>query len=315
MSGENSKRSGEIGEALASSLLTMMGWKPLMRNVSIDCNNSSHVNDAGNPKRSHGEDQVFLYHSPFHDESTCIVHVSDKNVAKYPAATTLKTKFRAHLKELHETIDCSKYNPKIREICTSFECRKTRAHAGLLVWLHNDDQDIEKDIKGEISSIRLDQENTDLVYLIDNDRASFLLKMANNLRKRSEDFYFYYPRIGTAVTQEEARYGKYLPLELVVADIIPAFVQKGDAREFILYAKEVYSADVYKRLIAYSLAFSGGLVQNIYVGMLDYNPSQDKEETDRVRMAFHERQECISPFSFNTSIMSLIEENRDGITS
>ncbi len=60
--GETSKKSGEIGEKLASKLLEMIGWKPSIHNVSIDCNNPSHLQKNGNQRKTHGEDQIFLYH-------------------------------------------------------------------------------------------------------------------------------------------------------------------------------------------------------------------------------------------------------------
>ena len=47
--GEKSKSSGEIGEKIANSLLELIGWKDSIQNISIDCTDSSHLNDAKNP--------------------------------------------------------------------------------------------------------------------------------------------------------------------------------------------------------------------------------------------------------------------------
>lgn len=311
MAGEKSKKSGEIGEALTKALLDRIGWKNLMHNIQIDCNTPSHVNDKGKPRRSHGEDQIFLYHSPFHDDRTDFVHVSDKNVfGSYPKATTLRTNFKAHLKELHQTIECAKYNPQLREISSTFGAKKHQYHSGLLVWLHNDDKDIEKNILQDLSVTRLDIEGDEPFYVIDNARASFLLKVTDDLKRRSVggEYEFFYPRIGTAITVDQGRTGNILPLELIAADIIPAVVRKDGKQELIVYANESFDSDSYKNLIAYGLSFASGLVTTIHIGMTDFNPATDQESTDKERLAFHLRTEEILPFSFNRSILDLLQE-------
>lgn len=312
MAGEKSKKSGEIGEAITKALLDRIGWKNLMHNIQIDCNTPTHVNDEGKSRRSHGEDQIFLYHSPFHDDRTDFVHVSDKNVlGSYPKEVTLRTNFKAHLKELLQTIECAKHNPKLREISSTFGAKKHRYHSGLLVWLHNDDEDIEKSILQELSCIRLDIESDEPFYVVDNARASFLLKVVDDLKRKSSDgdYEFFYPRIGTAITVDERRTGKFLPLELIAADIIPAVMHKDGKQELIIYANETFDPDSYRNLIAYGLSFATGLVTTIRIGMPDFNPARDQENVDQARMAFHQRTEEIIPFSFNRSILDLIQEN------
>lgn len=310
--GEPSKKSGEIGEKLTTALLERIGWKTLMRNISIDCNTTTHVNAEGNRRQTHGEDQIFLYHNPFHDDRTDFVHVSDKNnMEKYPKESSLRALFKAHLRELHQTMDCAKYNPKLREIGSTYGAKKIRFHSGLLVWLHNDHEDIEKNIRPELANVRLDVESDDPVYVVDNARASFLLKVVDDLKKRSAtggDYNFFYPKIGTAVSVDSERKGKVLPLELIAAEMIPAVVEKDGRQEMILYADEPFEAGAYKRLVAYGLNFNSGLVSNIRIGIPDFNPVRHKEETDQVRMAFHERTEEVTPFSFTRSILDLLQE-------
>lgn len=312
MAGEKSKKSGEIGEAITKALLERIGWKNLMHNLSIDCNTPSHVNAEGNSRQSHGEDQIFLYHSPFHDDRTDFVHVSDKNVlGSYPREATLRTQFKAHLKELHQTIECAKHNPKLREVSSSFGAKKHRYHSGLLVWLHNENEDIEKSILQDLSGARLDIESDEPFYVVDNARASFLLKVIDDLERKSSggDYEFFYPRIGSAISVDEKRTGKFLPLELIAADIIPAVLHKDGRQELIVYANENFDSDTYKNLIAYGLSFAFGLITTIRIGMPDFNPARDQENADQARMAFHQRSEEVTPFSFNRSILDLIQEN------
>jgi hypothetical protein len=311
MAGEKSKNSGEIGEALATALLERIGWKHLIHNISINCNTPTHANDEGNPRQSHGEDQIYIYNNPFHDDRTDFVHVSNKNIiGSYPKEGTLRTKFKSHIKELGQTIDCAKYNQKVRDIGTSFAAKKNRYHAGLLIWLHNDHENIEKSILADLAPCRLDVENESPYYVVDNGRASFLLKVVDDLRRRASggSYQFFYPRIGTSITVDEMRTGNELPLELISSDIIPAVVTKDTSKELILYANESFDIDSYKNLMAYGLSFASGLITTIRVGMSNYNAARDEDVVRQARLVFHNRSEAISPFSFNRSILDLLHE-------
>ena len=311
MAGEKSKKSGEIGEALATALLERIGWYNLIHNISIECNTPSHVTEKRKQRQSHGEDQVYLYNNPFHDDRTDIVHVSNKNIiGRYPQVGTLRTIFKSHIKELGETIECAKHNQKLREIGTAFQARKKRYHAGLLIWLHNDHEDIEKNILADLAPSRTDVEGEIPYYIIDNGRAAFLLKVVDDLRRRAVggDYNFFFPRIGTSITVDEMRTGRALPLEILASDIIPAVVTKDGKKELFLYANEAFHIDSYKNLMAYGLNFASGLITTIRIGMSNYNAARDEEDASHARLVFHNRDETISPFSFNRSILDLLQE-------
>lgn len=310
--GEKSKRSGEIGEKLANRLLIIMGWKNALQNIPIACNTPAHVNADGNRRVTHGEDQIFIYHNPFHDDRTDIVHISNKNhLGAYAKGQTLKSQFKGHLKELLETIECAKFSPELKELANSFQTKKTKSHAGLLIWMQNDDSDLERGIISEISNVRLDTDFTTPVYVVDNARATFLLNVTDSLKRLTShgEYEFYYPRIGTALTVDENRKGKILPLELVGADIIPAIIRAGETNELVLFANEKFDKDAYEKMIAYGLNFANGLVEKIHIGLEDYNPAQDEATARMARMAFHARTEKIVPFSFKRSILDLLGED------
>lgn len=312
MAGEKSKKSGEIGEALTNALLNRIGWKNKMHNLDIKCNTLSHLNDSGNQRTSHGDDQLFLYNNPFHDDRTDFVHISVKNnINEYPSEAILRSTLKSHLKALNETIECAEYDKQLHEVSTTFQARKNHYYSGLLVWLHNDVNDIEKDIIKSISPSRVEVESNVPFYIIDNARASFLLKVTDDLLKKSVggEYEFFYPRIGTAIKVDEKRTGNFLPLELIAADIIPAIIRKGDTQELVIYANEVFQTETYKNLIAYGLSFAEGLVNKIYVGMSNFSPANDTEKANQARMAFNNRLEIISPFSYNRTILDLITED------
>lgn len=311
MAGEKSKRSGEIGEALATALLERIGWNHLIHNISIDCNTPSHVTAEGRPRQSHGEDQIYLYNNPFHDDRTDFVHVSNKNtMGSHPKEGTLRSNFKSHIKELSQTIECAKYNQTLRDIGVNFKAKKNRYHAGLLIWLHNDLGDIEKTILADLAPSRIDVNGEVPYYIIDNGRASFLLKVVDDLRRRASggNYEFFYPRIGTSITVDEMRTGNVLPLELLASDIVPAILTKNGTKELILYANESFDIDSYKNLMAYGLSFASGLISTIRIGMPNYNPARNEEAVKQARLVFHNRSESIYPFSFNRSILDLLQD-------
>lgn len=323
--GGKSNESGKIGEQLASSLLEMIGWKPSINNLTIKCNTPTHFNENGNQKTTHEEDQFFIYHNPFHDDHTEIVHISVKNnIDQYPQKAALKTSFKAHLKELQEIIECAKHDPKLIEITNSFGAKRHKHHSGLLIWLHNDKEKIEQNIKSDLSNSQL-KFNDDPIYLIDNARASFLLKVVDNLKHRSKqdnsddiaslsylgNIEFFYPPIGTSMGVNESRTGKIVPLELIAADIIFAYIRNSDrcVKELIIYANQAFSVDAYKRLIAYALSFTSESIPLISIGMPDYNSTKHKNDAQQARLVFNNRQkETITPFSFDRSILSFLDE-------
>ncbi|WP_218060754.1 hypothetical protein, partial [Alishewanella sp. HH-ZS] len=63
-----------------------------------------------------------------------------------------------------------------------------------------------------------------------------------------------------------------------------------------------------RNLMAYGLSFASGLIGKIKIGMPNYNPARDDELARQARLAFHSRPEEISPFSFNRSILDLLQK-------
>ncbi|WPP57170.1 hypothetical protein SOI69_07915 [Acinetobacter pittii] len=312
MGGETSKRSGEFGEKIAKELLKIIGWSPSIKNISIKCNNKKHLSDEGRPRSSHGEDIIFLYNSPFHDDLTHIVHISVKNEkGKVPAEGTLKKKFKAHLKELQETIECCKNSPELRSIIKAFPAKRHVAHLGLLLWFHNDQDFLEYDIKPLLANAMIESNITFPMFLVDNARASFLLKSLDDFKRKSgiNEIEFYFPDIGTSIKQAENRTDTFLPLEIIGSDIISLISRNDKDSSLFFYANQKFSEDAYTRLISYALNFSKGLITDLKIGMPDFSMAEHEKQQDSARMHFSTRKENITPFSYKRSILNLIEED------
>ncbi len=100
--------------------------------------------------------------------------------------------------------------------------------------------------------------------------------MVDNVAAQSEggEHEFYFPKIGTALSEHAQRTAKALPIELIASDIIPVKIIGRQGQELVLYADQKFSVDAYKKLIAYALHFASGWVHSIAIGMPDYNPAR-----------------------------------------
>ena len=312
MAGEISKKSGDIGEKIAEKLLEKIGWTEQIHNISIACSDDNHINSSGNQKISHGEDIIYLYDTPFHDDTTVIAHISVKHkMGGYEASeSTVNNEFRSHIKGLEEIIACARYDEKLNSLIELSSIKKNRKDIGILIWLHSNKDSFEKSILPIIAKSRLNLEGNTPYYVIDSARASFLLKVINDLEKRSNkgEYQFYYPKIGTSISVESDRKGHFLPIELIVSDIIPAIVSVDNQNQFYLYSREIFSDIAYRNLMAYALNFSAGLVSKIYIGFPDCNSVINEDMAKMIRSSFKDRREEITPFSYNSSILDLLQE-------
>ncbi|RII83011.1 hypothetical protein [Neopusillimonas maritima] len=303
--GESSKTSGENGEKITEELLKLIGWSSPLKGVSVPCNSKSH------DKKTHGNDFVFIYNNPLHENRTDIVYVSSKNVKKgYPKGDQgVKTAFKGHLSELDGIVSCSKVSGEIKQAIQTFQGRKQKKHVGLLVWLHGDRETQNRDIKPALSRIQLDLASNCPLYLVDMARASFIKEAISHFRasKQGEKYHFYYPKLGNVIANADERYGDLLPIELMASDLIPIRFTLGEKPSLCLYAKQSFSEESMKKLCSLAFDFADGWVQDIFIGLESYHPAEDKQTKDAVLMAYQDRKANIKVFCYKESILDLLE--------
>lgn len=304
--GEISKTSGENGEKITEELLRLIGWDGLLKGISVSCHNKSH-----NREKTHGNDFVFMYNNPLHDNRTDVVYVSSKNTQNgYPKGDQgVRTKLKKHLIELDETIECSKISPEVISFSQSFNSRKHKNNIGLLVWLHGDIESLNRDIKPALSNIELSLSSGCPLYLIDMSRASFIKKAINHFKasEQGKEYHFYYPKLGNVIANNDERYGHLLPIELIASDIIPIRFMLGEKASLCLYAKQEFSEEILKKLCSLAFDFADGWVQDIFIGLEKYHPANDKQKKDAVLMAYQDKNASIKVFCYEENILDLLE--------
>lgn len=309
MSGEASKKSGEIGEKLAKEFLKLIGWNPSISTINIPC-----VKESEHKQKSHGDDGLYVYNSPFTDGTTEIVHVSVKHKANgYPKGTQgLRTELKKHLIELNKIIACAKLSKDVSRIIDAHQSKPKRIHRGLLVWVHSDESTLDRDIRTEISDMQLSDEYTTPIFLVDSGRLSFIFNAIRHCQNvKLDSFDFYYPRLGSAVLADHNRFGNSLPLELIVSDVLPIRGMKDHQPKLYLYVREKFSVAALKKIYALAYSFADAWVDDIHIGFEDYNESRDSQLRDEALLAFESRTKNISVFSYKASLLNLLEERNE----
>lgn len=305
MSGEASKRSGELGEELAKEFLRLIGWGNSLSAITIPC-----ALPEKHHTKSHGDDQLFIYNSPFTQDETVVVHVSVKHKSGGygKGAQGLRTELKSHLTELNTIVACAQLSPEVARIIKSSPCNPRKIHRGLLIWVHSDKDTLERDIRQDIGSIQLSQEYTTPVFLVDSGRASFIYCAISHYQNQHlGDYHFYYPRLGTSIFADPVRAGKTLPLELIASDVIPIKGMQNEKPLLYLYVREKFSLSALTKACALSRDFGDAWVQDIHIGFEDYNESIHGQLRDEALLAFVGSDTQISVFSYKDSVLSLLE--------
>ena len=302
--GEKSKTSGENGEKLTEEVLKLIGWLNPMKGVEVICNIKQHE------KQTHGNDFLFIYDNPLHENRTDVAYISSKNEKNgYPRGPQgVRTTLRKHISELDKIISCSKISPKVLSAIQQSPRRRHKKHIGILFWLHGKKDELNRDIKSDLSGMQPDLDSGCPIYLVDMSRASFIKDSISHFRATNHgDYNFYYPKLGSVLSPVDERFGPLLPIELVASDLIPIRFMIGDKPALCLYAKQEFSTASLKKICGLAFDFADGWVQDIFIGLESYHPANDKEEKDAVVMSFRERTANIRVFCYKESILDLLE--------
>lgn len=307
MSGELSKKSGEIGETLAKEFLKLIGWSPSINTINIPC-----AIPTTHDKQSHGDDALYVYNSPFVDDATDVIHVSVKHKMKgySKGAQGIRTELKEHLTELNTIISCAKVSPDVNRILDSHRGRPKKNHRGLLIWVHSDKETLDRDIRRDICDIQLSHEHNIPIFLVDSGRLSFIFNAIHHCdNAKLESWDFYYPRLGSSLLADHNRFGKSLPVELITSDVIPIRGMVNGQPRLYLYVRESFSIPALKKAYALAYDFADAWVDNISIGFEDYNESQHSQLRDEALLAFENRTN-LSVFSYKVSVLNLLEDKQ-----
>lgn len=310
MSGEHSKKSGEYGEKMAEAFLKAIGWHQDLKALTIPCTDDNHLGAGGKPRKTHGDDRVFIYNNPFYESRTDVVHVSVKNNigGYFEKEGKLRSVLKDYILEANEIIACARHDTTIHEFTTAFPSRKRHEHSGLLIWTSSHNESFDRDVLGACAPARgLGDACTYNVYLVDGARIDFILTALSHAdREQNATYRFFFPDTGL-VNKGDERHGKFLPLELVVADMLPLKVNTPDSELLHLYVRQPFDEEAYSRAIALALSLTGGWGSAVRIGFPDYNASQHDQLAAKAKLPFTDRETDISAFCYIQSNLNALE--------
>lgn len=288
--GEWSKKIGEYGENVVERILSVIGWPNPTKGIQIDCLsvNGEHLNENAKPVHSHGLDFLYSYKNPLVDGQLCNVIISSKfKTEKYPNSPTKL--FKWFMTDLINQVECYANSPLKYESQKNHRCQSIN-NIGVLFWLNNQ-SDSDDDLISKVASAKLDKAGNQTIYIVDNKRAGFILKVMQYLQSQSTyDYFFYYPSTGRNINPcNRTNTGSILPVEYLNSSILPIkMVKKDNSNEtfFMLATIDNFDKDTFMRLIGLSKDISTNLSGRIVIGFPDYNSLTHEITVNQTKMGF-----------------------------
>ena len=288
--GEWSKKIGEYGENVVEKFLSLIGWNTLAKGVQIDCLcvNGEHLNDKDKPVHTHGIDFLYSYRNPLVDGLLNNIIISSKyKTEKYPNSPTKQ--FKWFMTDLINQVECYANSPQKYETQRNFNCQSVN-DIGVLFWLNNQ-SDSDDDLISKVTSAKFDRVGDRTIYIVDNKRAGFILKVIQYLKSQNEyNYSFYYPSTGRNINPcNRNNTGTILPVEYLNSSILPFKMEKKNNRNetcFMLATIEKFEKDSFMRLIGLAKDISTNLSGQIIIGFPDYNSLIHENTVNQAKMGF-----------------------------
>ncbi|ERI11808.1 GapS4a family protein [Aneurinibacillus aneurinilyticus] len=315
MPGEKSKSSGEFGEKIVNKILKLIGWVDLRKGVDIDCCEGEKHKNGKNERKTHGIDYLFSYECPLCNNTQEDILISVKHTTnKYPAKPT--NQFKEYLIDIAKTLECFPHDNEYGNQSINPSLYEARFNvSGVIFWLSNHQDDKDEGIIEKISDFRLGQEiEYGPVYLVDNKRANFLLKVINYVTsKYSENFRFVYPSTGynNADILKKNSSGRILPVQYINSSILPIRIDEQDkGGTLLLFVNEEFDEWRLKRLIGLSHFLTEGWGDKKIILFPDYNDLEHSNIVSNVKQLFADGnfREKVMVKSFSLDLQTLGEE-------
>jgi len=304
MAGEKSKSSGEFGEKIVSNFFKLIGWSGVEEGITIDC---FYSEAHARPSQTHGIDAYFRYKSELmksHTQEDVLVSIKHTS-NKYPSSPV--SAFKSHLKDLAYGMECFPFDTGYinRKLASGIQQRRL---SGVIFWISQGDDD-KADLISKVSNFN----NTDKIdfgpiYLVDNNKLSFISNVVKYVQKNFVDYNFEYHKTGFNNNPAEFNdYGKMLPVQLINTDILPVRIVENSNNGVAVFLNEPFSEESLTKAVGFSKLISKDWPEKVYIFYSDYNKLAHSNVVERVRSNFSNTnfENKIHVKSFIDSIASL----------
>lgn len=270
--GEWSKSIGEKGEKITKFIFEeILNINSLEENTSISCFNGEKHIKAKKPRQTHGIDGLYHYENPLEDELLEIVLISSKYTLNYPQSP--KSKFKEHLKDLAEAIECFKLSKENSDINQRYNSVSKTIWTGILVWLSNDDTKDSNVISKVSNSIISSELEFDKIILLDNKRIDFLYETIYKTKQLNSSVKIVYHN--TSLNQgsiNELSYGDKFPVDYLYADVIHLRVEKNNEVTFLIFINDNFDRVNFSQILSFAKTYDFlNAIDKTVINYLDYD--------------------------------------------
>lgn len=289
--GERSKVIGEFGEDLVSHLLDLIGWKPRISNRDIPCNNSENHASKSKARREHGLDYIYSYKSSLEDDTLFHTIISSKYSTKqYPVPSKLVNDFKSYFNELAMAIECFRVSELKEKLSENSKRHKRVSYTGVLFWLSHGSEEDRSILDSLYNVQQIDNIDYGTIYLVDNERASFLYNSINYFYKCNnfKNVDFLYPANGNNNNLADRDFsGKILPCEYLTSGLIPFVLTDENGHKSIgISCINKFDDITLKRLIGLGNSISNALYHKLILLFPDFDELSHKEIVEEVLLSF-----------------------------
>jgi hypothetical protein len=241
--GERSRTIGEIGENITKNFFDLIGWSHTLPNESLGClKPQKHATKSSKKgkRETHGVDYLYSYRSPLENKTINNVILSVKNTdAPYPNNPV--SKFKEHIADLAQTIECFTGSKQKSEQLTKFKHYKKSNDIGVIFWLSQSEETYD-----------------DVISKLENCRVDSNLKLSFT----GHEILFYYPDTSMNYADSEiVQYGKSLPVEYINSPVIPFLLKqgKGNIDTFCIAVSDNFDGEEMPELIQAARKYTSDL--------------------------------------------------------
>ncbi|RXQ92146.1 hypothetical protein EO244_11385 [Ancylomarina salipaludis] len=237
--GEYSKRIGEVGEAVVTEFLSLVGWDNPMQNDDI-----ASI-DTEFRKRTNGIDGYYHYINPMVSNTIENVLYSVKYSKDPYPLSKITTQFKERYYELAKAIESFKKSTLKQQTIEMYEEIENHFDRGILFWLNNSNQG-ENDLISRLSRVEVNSGvEHDGIILVDNKRVEFIYDSIcfTLLKYRDYDIEFLYFSNGLNNDERNARNGKIMPVQYINSSVIPIRVNRGSETTVLLFTIDYFSKE------------------------------------------------------------------------
>jgi hypothetical protein len=293
MPGEESKKSGDHGEAVIENIFKdLLGFPIYRTNIpNLKCESQEeHAKLRSNQSNTHGLDGLVHYNSPLKSEVLEIGYISVKHTKnKYPGSP--RSKFKSHFIDLATALECFHYSDEKKDIEGNSTGVKSTNVTGILFWLSNEEGDSDNSILENLAKSQLEslQIVFDRIIVVDSARLQFIHQTVSKVKLISQNNYsFVYPSTGLNFKANfNENFGDIFPLEFFAYDIIPMRFTVRNNVYFILSCRDNIDEDHLAQLISLAKTFDKlEATTNIFLSFKDYNSYNHDDMIIKVKGRF-----------------------------